>query len=394
MPVLLPSLPIPRTVRAASLLAGLTGLAVLGGLSGCQKQENATAASAERAAGRPDTGTPAPATPAVLELSGSDLLVAQMTTAQTSTGFTGVLQAERTTSVQAPASATVMLVNARDGERVGQGETLVTLNTQDSQARVAQAEAGVAAARAQQILADSVRDRTARLYAREYVSRIEYEKALADAAAQAENVRGQQAILSIARKAVADSRIRAPLSGTISQRQVEPGMTVNPGQTLMQIVDTSVLELKGSLAPQGQSYLQTGQTVEFTLQGLPGQQFTGVVSRISPLADAGSRAITFYAQVANPDNRLRPGQFAEGRLNYGTAQSGIALPLEVIRRDASGQQTVWVLRDGRVVRQPVGILTTDPGKNQAIVTGIQSGERVVLIDLGEQAAGTVARLTR
>lgn len=378
-----------RRLSTSPTLLGMMVLASV--LTGCERKTESTSATPQSSA---QSGQPNQTATAVnpLELAVTDIAIAQQQTVQPTTGFTGVLQSLQATSLQAQSAATVMSVSVRDGDSVQRGEVLVRLNTQDSQSRLAQAQANLGAARSQQILANSVRSRYAQLYAKEYVSRLEYEKSVADAQAQAENVRAQQAVVAIAQKAVSDAVIRAPLSGTISQRQVEPGMTVSPGQTLLQIVDPTLLELKATLPAQGQTYLQAGQPVNFTIQGIPGERFSGTVSRINPVADAGSRALTFYAQVGNLSGQLRAGLFAEGQLNYGTAQSGTAIPRVAIHTDSAGNGSVWVVRQGRLVKQGVQTVTTDAVSGMALVTGINAGEKIVLINLNDAAAGQPVKL--
>lgn len=331
--------------------------------------------------------------PIEIELAPADIVLAESRTLSPSTAVSGSLQAVRSTSVQPQGAATVLSVLAEDGDRVRRGEPLVTLNTQDSQSRLAQAEANLAGANAQLILARSVRDRNAQLYNKGFVSQMEYERSAADASAQQESVKAQQAMVAISRKAVSDAVIRAPLDGVVSSRRVEPGQTVSPGQSLMEIIDPSLLELKATAPAQAQSMLHVGQQVVFSVQGLEGQTFTGQINRVNPMADMMSRTLTFYARVNNPNNVLRAGLFAEGVLQHGQPQAGVALPIQAIQGNAADQRFVWVVRDNKLTKQNVTIRSEDPVSGWALVSDVKAGETVAKLALAEGARGRTVRLT-
>ncbi|MCV9925985.1 efflux RND transporter periplasmic adaptor subunit, partial [Acinetobacter baumannii] len=130
---------------------------------------------------------------------------------------------------------------------VQKGQVLVRLNNQDNAARLAQAQANLASTQAQANLAKSMVQRKNRLLDQGFISKVEYEQSLVDYQAQLENVRAQQANVDIAEKADRDGTILSPISGVITQRQVEPGQTVSAGQTLFEIIDPSRLEIQAKI---------------------------------------------------------------------------------------------------------------------------------------------------
>ena len=120
-----------------------------------------------------------------------------------------------------------------------------------------------------------------------------------DYQAQLENVRAQQANVDIAQKADRDGIMTSPISGVITQRQVEPGQTVAIGQTLFEIVDPKRLEIQARVPSDLQSGLRLGSKIEYTIQGNP-NRLTAVISRISPIADQASRQIEFLPRRMKP----------------------------------------------------------------------------------------------
>ena len=138
------------TLRVAALMC----CCLTATFAGCSKQKNEP---------------PTVVAPTAIELAASDVVTAETRSIQTSTAVSGTLQALRSTTVQPQAPAMVLSVLADDGDTVQRGQKLVTLNTQDSQSRLAQAQANVASANAQLLLARSVRDRNASLYQKGFV---------------------------------------------------------------------------------------------------------------------------------------------------------------------------------------------------------------------------------
>ena len=172
-------------------------------------------------------------TPKSIEVIPQDLVAVQSGNSVQKTAFTGTIRAVNQSSIQAQVSATATSVNAQVGQTVSKGQVLVRLNNQDNAARLAQARANLASTQAQANQAHNMMQRKKRLLDQGFISKVEYEKSQVDYQAQLENVRAQQANVDIAQKADRDGTMTSPISGVITQRQVEPGQTVAIGQTLL-----------------------------------------------------------------------------------------------------------------------------------------------------------------
>ena len=191
-------------------------------LSACQKQPESQSNSV------------APIT--VIDMIPQDLAPVKLGHAVQKTAFTGTIRAVNQSSIQAQVSATVTQINAQIGQKVQKGQWLVKLNNQDNTARLAQAQANLSAAQAQANLAKNMMQRKLRLLNQGFIARVDYEQSQVDYQAQLENVNVQQANVNIAQKANQDGVILSPISGIISQRQVEIGQTVAIGQSLFEIL--------------------------------------------------------------------------------------------------------------------------------------------------------------
>jgi RND family efflux transporter MFP subunit len=327
----------------------------------------------------------APATPG-LELAASDIATVKQQSLQAGVAISGQLQAFNYTTAQAEVSASVSQVLFREGETVRKGQVLVQLATQDLQSRLKQAEAALASAKAEAVLAEAVLERNEQLRKDNYISDIDYKRGLAEAQARTENVKAQQALLTIARKALADAVITAPMTGVIAKRYVQSGQMLMTNGPVADIVDLNELELVATVPAEQVAALKTGQSLSFTVQGFD-HSFSGVVSRINPVAEASTRAVTFYARVANNQQQLKAGLFVQGRLLVGQAEQGLAIPSHAIRYDDNKQAYIWLLKDHKLLKQAIVPGDSDSLSGQTLVTrGVAEGDTVVLAQLTANAA--------
>ena len=328
-----------------------------------------------------------------LELIGSDLVKPEYRQLSRNVSFTGTLQAKLRTSIQAETSGTVIQLYANNGDRVNKGQTLLRLNNQDDQARFLQAQANFTAAKAQADLSKNLAERNRRLFQQGYIAEIEYERSKADAQAQRANLDAQQALVTIAKKAANDATVQAPMSGIVSNRQVQTGQTVASGQTLFEIVDTSTLELQGSVPDNNQTNLRVGQTVQYQFAGQSKPVFTTRISRINPIADASSRALLFYADVNNNTGSLNIGNYVQGTITLEGGQHGLVIPSSAIWQEDNQSTYVWAVRQQKLVKVNVTILAQDKMTNTALVAGIEPTDQVSLVKVPDEANGRIVTVS-
>ena len=317
-----------------------------------------------------------------IELIEKDLVSVKNGTSVAKSAFTGTLRAVNQSSIQAQVTATATQVYVQVGQSVAKGQVLVRLNNQDNAARLMQAQANLAASQAQANLAKNMLQRKQRLLDQGFISRVEYEQAHVDYQAQLENVHAQQANVTIAQKAEREGTIYSPISGVVTQRQVDAGQTVAAGQTLFEIVDPSQLEIQAKLPSDLQAALKVGQPIEYTIQGNPAQ-LTAVLSRISPIADPASRQIEFFAKPNETINSLSIGAFVEGNILASTQVSGQLIPLDLIQ-NIKDKPYVWVIRQNKIEKAPLVILEQRYRDNLAVVQGLQNADQISRIKFNDQ----------
>lgn len=348
-------------------------------LAGCGPQEQAAGPAAA---------------PAPLELAPVDVARAGKVAISGGLPVTGVLQPLAQTTVQSRVAAEVGAVLVREGERVQRGQVLARLATQDLEARLRQAEANLAAAKVEADLARALAERNRQLFEKKYFSEIEYQRSVGEAEAREENVRAQQALVAIARKALEDANVRAPMAGIIARRHIEPGGSVGMDARLFEIVDLSEMELEVPVPALEIAAVKIGQRVTFTVTGFGERRFEGRVVRVNPVADAGTRAISVYARVANPGLELKGGMYARGEIVAGAGGEAIGLPLEALH-ESGGQAWVLVLANGRLEKRVVEVAARDERRNRLFLAkGVGEGETVVVARLTESAVNQPARLSQ
>ena len=387
-------------------------------LSGCQKQQNDSKSPFST---QKTQVTTASATTQIanneIQLLAADVITAKADRFEPSVTVTGTLQPSDHTVVQSTVNAQVQQVLADVGKTVAKGEPLVRLDISDSKNQLAQAQADVAAAQAQAIVANKLAERNKILLEQGFVSQIEYERSVADSIAQREAIKAKQAQLSSAQKMFGDTTIYAPTTGIVSSRSVNVGQVVTQNQALMEIIDPNKLEFAANVPSEAQTQLQLGQQVPFTISNQT-NQYIGQISRISPQVDAATRQLTIYIAV-KPSQRnlgLRPGMYATGKLNYGVAQVGVLVPMSAVMLESKALESralesgakgaankssdpsatsptleagtiLVVSKDNVITKQPIKVLKHLDDTSQYLIAGIDANTTVIVANLNANDVG-------
>lgn len=201
----------------------------------------------------------------------------------------------------------------------------------------------------------------------------------ADVLAARAAVRQAQSALAIARKALADAFIRSPISGLVAERHGEPGQVVGAGSPVLRVVDLGSVYFEPNLPDRDLRGVGVGQVVEVRVKAFPGRVFSGRIAKIYPAASAASRAFPIRVTVANASRELRPGMFAEGRIECERHREAVLIPEAALlaETDQGGEAKIFVVKDGTAHEQVVTIGLKDPARKLLEVTGLAPGSEVV-----------------
>jgi RND family efflux transporter MFP subunit len=261
----------------------------------------------------------------------------------------------------------------KEGDRVRRGQVLARVDSGDVAAKVAQAEAAVAAARAMERNAGLMKERMERLHARDAATRKDLDDATAGYEAAQANRRAAEEGVKAAKSYLAYSEIKAPFAGIVVDRMVEVGDMAAPGRPLFVIEDTSKVKIEGQVPESAAAGLSVGDAVEVEIGG---ERFDAELTELLPAADPRSRTFTVRALLDNPGGSLRSGSFARLRLG-GDASAVVAVPEgAVVRR---GPLTgIFVVAEDSTARLRWITLGRARDGMVEVLTGLAAGEPVVL----------------
>jgi RND family efflux transporter MFP subunit len=339
----------------------------------------ATGSSAQEPAGNP------------IELSRVDVSRAVRQDVATEVRIAGSLTPIRRSMLTSRVSSTILELPVQVGDVVKAGDLLVRFDTEALASAVTARKAEIDALGAQIALAEVVLERNTSLGERGAASeatRLEAQANLMNLRAQ---LRSKQAEVADAERSLAYTELRAEFDGVVASRSVDQGQTVPLNTELMTIVDLDRMEVDAGVPTSRIPLVQLKQVVELSVEGFPGRTFAGEVTRISPTAVAGSRAVRVFVAIDNNEGLLRGGMFTTGILKVDDQKNVIALPAASIRHDAEGSFVLKV--EGELLRrQPVDLGTSWTDRNLVQVSGVDEGDMVVTAPLPDLVAGTSVRI--
>ena len=358
-----------KTILAVLAVLGIA-LAAGGGFWLGQQRAPATAPGASAA---PQNAGPAAAANAVTI---EAIKVATAAMPQTITAV-GSLRSDESITVRPEVAGRISAILFNEGQRVSKGATLVKLDPSINAADVEQARANLK-------LAKSKFDRAVDLAKSNFIS--------GQARDEAENnLRVAEAALQLADAKLAKMEIKAPFSGIIGLRVVSIGDYVKEGADVVNLEAIDPLKVDFRVPEIYMKQVQVGQSLEVSLDALPGKTYEGKVFAINPLVDATGRSIVIRAQVKNADTALRPGMFARVRLITRDSQDALVIPEQAIVPQGD-EQYVFRVVDGKAVRTRVAVGQRRDSKVE-IVNGLTASDTVVTagqMKLREGAAVAIA----
>jgi len=341
---------------------------------------------------------------------------------------TGTLTADEEAEVAAETAGRVVETPVERGTAVAEGAPLVRIVATEAEASVQEAEANVAQievrlalngdqpfdadrvsevsnARAAMELAAAEFVRIKKLYDDHVVSGSEYDQrrtqvevtqrqydaARNNARQLYRSLEAARARLRLARKALADTVVRAPFAGLVVERKVSIGDFVTRGTKVVTVVRIHPLRVELTVPEQYLSTIKPGLTLELEVNAYPGRRFPGQVRFISPAFRADQRALTVEAVVANPNGLLRPGLFAAAAIQESGKVKALCVPSAAIR-NLDGSTRVFVVKGDRVEERVITVGQVVDGLTE-VTNGLAEGDEVARTNLDKLADGARIRTT-
>ena len=288
----------------------------------------------------------------------------------------GTLQATQQVTLRPEVPGRVRGVHFDEGGLVEADQLLFEIDDDRLQRQRAAAEAGLRSAQVRLANAERTLERQRRLREQGVVAEEELDRAeSAYDEAQAENER-IEAELAVLDEDLKRTRITAPFTGLISQREVDAGSYVAVGDPLATLYQIDPVRISFAVPERYLGRLHRGQTVRLRIAAHGEEVFEGAVSFISPAVDPATRTVRVRAEVANPDGRLVPGTFATAWATLDVREDRPVVPEEALVGTRDGYR-VYVVDDedhahARAIR--IGLRR---GGWVEVLEGVSAGERVI-----------------
>jgi len=173
-----------------------------------------------------------------------------------------------------------------------------------------------------------------------------------------------------------DAFIRAPFSGVITRRDVDPGAMASPGQPILRLEKMSQMKVIGSLAEKNLLLLEPGSTEARVRVDTLEKEFAGKVAKTYPAIDSKTRTGQFEVILENPDLTLRSGMFTHIRLFLETAQGAVVIPRDALLTHNGDRAAIRINAKGIAEKVPVrtGIIQDE---RVEILDGLKAGDLIV-----------------
>lgn len=211
-------------------------------------------------------------------------------------------------------------------------------------------------------------------------------------------VKTMEATVYTASIPLGDAQLRAPLSAVVIERKVEIGQLVSTGTPAFVLADLSSVKAAFGVPDLALHNFKLGDTLTMTTEAVPGTEFTGHISRISPAADQSSRVFDVEVTIPNPQALLKPGMIASMAVNEVAGATEVpVVPLTSITRskaDANAYAVLVIQEDSgkHIARLRNVTLGESYGNAVGISSGVKPGEIVITTGVTQVADGEEVRV--
>ncbi|ANV55988.1 multidrug efflux RND transporter periplasmic adaptor subunit AcrA [Salmonella enterica subsp. enterica serovar Heidelberg] len=325
---------------------------------------------------------------------------------QITTELPGRTVAYRIAEVRPQVSGIILKRNFVEGSDIEAGVSLYQIDPATYQATYDSAKGDLAKAQAAANIAELTVKRYQKLLGTQYISKQEYDQALADAQQTTAAVVAAKAAVETARINLAYTKVTSPISGRIGKSSVTEGALVQNGQasalaTVQQLdpiyVDVTqssndFLRLKQELA--NGSLKQENGKAKVDLVTSDGIKFpqSGTLEFSDVTVDQTTGSITLRAIFPNPDHTLLPGMFVRARLQEGTKPTALLVPQQGVTRTPRGDATVLVVGADNKVETRQIVASQAIGDKWLVTDGLKAGDRVVVSGLQKVRPGAQVKV--
>jgi len=280
---------------------------------------------------------------------------------------TGSVATVQGVTVSAEVPGKIVSINFESGAAVKAGDVLLQLDTSTEEAQLRAAEASAAWARVNH-------ERSTDLLAKNAISKSDYDLVDAQekqATAQVDNIRA----------VIAKKSIRAPFAGRLGLRLVNLGQILKEGDAIASLQTLDPIYTNFSVPQHQLASISVGTAVRVTADVSSGEVFAGTITAVNPDVDPVTRSVRVQATLANPQEKLHPGMFANVTVVLPQSEHVLSIPATAVLYAPYGD-SVFVIEEakagaGKVLRQQFIQLGSSRGDFVNVTSGLKEGEQVV-----------------
>jgi RND family efflux transporter MFP subunit len=204
-------------------------------------------------------------------------------------------------------------------------------------------------------------------------------------------VRAAEGALALYDSKLTGANVTTPRGGVVSKRYLQSGYYAKAGSPIVTVADISTLLAKATVGEAEIAQLKLGTSVKVKVDALGNQEFTGTITRLSPVATMPSRTFTAEISVPNQQNILKAGMFAKVEVAAQSHPQAVVVPETalVMREDI---KTVYVLAADNKVQQRALKLGYVGGGWAEVLDGVKEGESIVIAGQNKLRDGSTVKL--
>jgi len=303
--------------------------------------------------------------------------------------YNGTVSAWKTANIAPDASGRVGRILKKQGDKVGQGELLATLDMTSLELMQKQARAAVAVAQTSYQNAKLNEERMKKMLENKAVSSMQYENTKLALDAADTQLKSAKANLDLVDYTAKNALMKAPFAGIIAAKNMEEGDMINPmmgmGQSILTLMDLSKVKVVVDAPAEEIERIQIGQKCLVKISSLPGDVFVGKVYSKNLAADPLSKTFKVEVSIENPQMQIKAGVYADIAIEYIRKENVYLLPLSAL---LSGDKEV-IVNDNGVAHKRSIVLGERNGTRFELVAGVRPDEQVLVegnYDLKEGSA--------
>ncbi len=275
---------------------------------------------------------------------------------------TTTISSDAEAPVLARVSGEVIEILVEEGDDVEEGQLLARLDGKRLRLQMVEAKANLEKTR-------KAYERYVQLHERGLVSASTFEGLKFDMDAL-------KATYELKRLSYNYTKIRAPISGVVSSRNIKLGQHVMAGAAAFKITNTTRLVAYLSIPQTELSKISAGDTAKLRVDAMPEIEFSAVIARISPTIDPRNGTFRATASIENEDGELAPGMFGRFNIAYEKHADALLIPAAALIEEDS-ETVVYVVSDGLASRRAIEVGIRSGGMVE-VLGGLDANEQIVV----------------